>query len=280
MGEIAEVLAMQRSVAPLPEAPDLRLRGGRLSRKPTNDEIKALLERAQAGDVESRNIIIVANQPLIRYVVRRYRMPADVIADMWAEGSLGIIRAIELFDLSRDIKFSTYAVHWIRAFVGRVMERDKKATMAPDKFGFVRLDATMASADNDEDIGSMVEDDKVMTPEQMLGDHEVVDLVREVVEGFWDTYLRDRKTHREDYMGLAKPDVVRAIIDQRMLAEEPKGLTEVGDQFDLSREAVRMMQLRIEDHLRKRLKKAYKSVNGEEYNQRPTLASFFARLND
>lgn len=277
MGEIAEVLAMPNN-APLPEAPDLRIRGGRLTRKPTNDETRALLARAQSGDIESRNIIIVANQPLIRYVVRRYRVQPDVVADMWAEGSLGIIRAIELFDLSRDIKFGTYAVHWIRAFVGRVMERDKKSGVAPDKHGFIRLDAMMA--ENDDDVSSMVEDDKVPSPEQVFGDEEVVSLVREVVEGFWETYLRDRLTHREDYMGLAKPPVVRAVIDQRMLADEPKGLTEVGEPFGLSREAVRMVQLRIEDHLRKRLKKAYKSVNGAEYNQRPTLSAFFSRLND
>ena len=261
MGEIAEVLVVP-NVAPLPEAPDLRIRGGKVTRKPTHVETRALIARAQAGDIESRNLLVVANQALIMYVVRRYRVAPDLMSDMWAEGSFGLMRAIDLFDLSLDVRFSTYAVQWIRARIGRMLEGDRKGFTAPDKYGFIRLDALLAGTEDD--ISSVTPDDKVPTPEAFLAKSETASQVREAVELFWNDYLRDRFTHKQDYLGLVNPDVVRAVIDQRMLTEEPVILGSIGDHFGLSREAVRIIQLRIEAHLRKRLAGLYQSVMGDD----------------
>lgn len=250
MSEIAECVEMARG--PLPEAPDLRIRGGRVTRRPTDKETKALIGRAQLGDVDARNILLVANQPLIQYVARRYHARADLKADVWSEGTFGIIRAIELFDLSVDVRFSTYAVHWIRAKIGRLLDGERKADVAPDKHGFVRLDN--AIVDNDESMGANVEDVGVVMPDEALRQQEVRKALKDAVESFLSDYDRDHKTHKKDYMGLSQPAVVRGVLTYRILSDDPMPLFEVGAKFDLSREAIRIYQERIEAHLRTRLR--------------------------
>jgi RNA polymerase primary sigma factor len=59
--------------------------------------------------------MIEANQGLVRAVARRYRGLGVPFEDLVQEGNIGLMRAVEKFDRSRGLKFSTYAVWWIRS---------------------------------------------------------------------------------------------------------------------------------------------------------------------
>jgi RNA polymerase primary sigma factor len=61
--------------------------------------------------------MIEANQGLVRYVARKYCGLGVPFEDLVQEGNIGLIRAVEKFDRSRGLKFSTYAVWWIRSAV-------------------------------------------------------------------------------------------------------------------------------------------------------------------
>jgi RNA polymerase primary sigma factor len=61
--------------------------------------------------------MIEANQGLVRSVARRYRGLGVPFEDLVQEGSIGLMRAVEKFDRSRGLKFSTYAVWWIRSAI-------------------------------------------------------------------------------------------------------------------------------------------------------------------
>jgi RNA polymerase primary sigma factor len=61
--------------------------------------------------------MIEANQGLVRSVARRYRGLGVPFEDLVQEGNIGLMRAVEKFDRSRGLKFSTYAVWWIRSAV-------------------------------------------------------------------------------------------------------------------------------------------------------------------
>lgn len=73
-------------------------------------EMKALIARAQAGDAASRDGLIRANLRLVVSLVQRYAERGGERDDLFQVGTIGLIKAIDKFDLSIDVRFSTYAV--------------------------------------------------------------------------------------------------------------------------------------------------------------------------
>ena len=77
------------------------------------DEI-ALARRIERGDLKAKETMIESNLGLVHAVARNFRGSSVPFADLVQEGTIGLVRAVELFDHRRGVKFSTYAVWWIR----------------------------------------------------------------------------------------------------------------------------------------------------------------------
>ena len=73
-----------------------------------------LARRIERGDPEAKERMIESNLRLVHAVARTYRGSAVPYTDLVQEGTVGLIRAVERFDHRRGLKFSTYAVWWIR----------------------------------------------------------------------------------------------------------------------------------------------------------------------
>lgn len=74
----------------------------------------ALARQIERGDLAARERMIEANLRLVVAVARPYRGRGVPFADLVQEGIVGLVRAVERFDHRRQLKFSTYAVWWIR----------------------------------------------------------------------------------------------------------------------------------------------------------------------
>jgi RNA polymerase primary sigma factor len=74
----------------------------------------ALARRIERGDLAAKERMIESNVRLVFAIARGYRGSAVPFADLVQEGNVGLIRAVERFDHRRGLKFSTYAVWWIR----------------------------------------------------------------------------------------------------------------------------------------------------------------------
>ncbi len=92
------------------------------------DEERALAMRIERGDLEAKRRLIEANLRLVVSIAKRYRGQGMPFADLIQEGTIGLVRAAELFDYRRRIKFSTYATWWIRQAVVRALA-DKSRTI-------------------------------------------------------------------------------------------------------------------------------------------------------
>lgn len=91
----------------------------------------ALAERVQAGDGDARRALIEANLRLVVTVARGYVGRGVPLMDLIEEGNIGLIRAVEKFEPERRLRFSTYAMWWIRHGVQRALSHQGRTVRIP-----------------------------------------------------------------------------------------------------------------------------------------------------
>ncbi|HZG60376.1 MAG TPA: RNA polymerase sporulation sigma factor SigF [Anoxybacillus sp.] len=87
-------------------------------------EIKELIRRSQEGDQEARDEIIEKNMRLVWSVVQRFLNRGYEPDDLFQIGCIGLLKSVDKFDLSYDVKFSTYAVPMIIGEIQRFIRDD------------------------------------------------------------------------------------------------------------------------------------------------------------
>jgi RNA polymerase primary sigma factor len=90
------------------------MRLARRHRLLTAAEERRLARRIERGDMAAKDEMIACNLRLVCSVARRYRGRGVALEDLVQDGTVGLVRAVEKFDHRRGLKFSTYAVWWIR----------------------------------------------------------------------------------------------------------------------------------------------------------------------
>ncbi|MBQ8591970.1 MAG: SigF/SigG family RNA polymerase sporulation sigma factor [Lachnospiraceae bacterium] len=94
------------------------------------EETTVLIERSQAGDKEAREVLVEKNLGLVYHIVKRFAGRGYDVEDLIQIGSIGLIKAIDKFDLSYDVKFSTYAVPMITGEIKRFLRDDGMIKMS------------------------------------------------------------------------------------------------------------------------------------------------------
>ncbi|GFI48804.1 RNA polymerase sigma-F factor [Lachnospiraceae bacterium] len=87
-------------------------------------ENAVLIERAQAGEKEAREVLIEQNLGLVRHIVKRFWGRGYEPEDLFQIGVIGLMKSIDKFDTSYDVKFSTYAVPLITGEIKRFLRDD------------------------------------------------------------------------------------------------------------------------------------------------------------
>ena len=107
-------------------------------RKLTREEERELGFRIQKGDKEAVNILVRHNLRFVVNIAKGYRDRGVSFSDLISEGNLGLIRAAEKFDPTKDIKFISYAVWWVRYYINDFIESttNKNEISADEYTGF------------------------------------------------------------------------------------------------------------------------------------------------
>jgi RNA polymerase primary sigma factor len=170
-------------------------------------------------------------------VAGRQRRGTLSLDDLIQEGNLGLLRAAAKFDPHAGTRFSTYAVWWIRAFVGRYL-RGARSTVRPRS-------GTVAQADVSLDI--------------LAGDEDSIrmDLMTDEADGAEARFLAAER-HRAVRLSLPKlrPQVGElgwSILQDRLLQEVPMSISELGLSQGVSRQHVRKVEARTKRYLRQAL---------------------------
>lgn len=87
-------------------------------------ENSVLIERAQAGEKEAREVLIEQNLGLVHHIVKRFQGRGYEAEDLFQIGVIGLIKSIDKFNTGYDVKFSTYAVPLITGEIKRFIRDD------------------------------------------------------------------------------------------------------------------------------------------------------------
>jgi len=113
------------------QAERLYLRDLRKLSTMSREQEKELAKKISLGDREARQQMIEANLRLVVKIARKYMSAGVSVLDLIEEGNIGLIRAVEKFDLSRKCRFSTYATWWIKQSIERAILNYSRTVRLP-----------------------------------------------------------------------------------------------------------------------------------------------------
>ncbi|NMB28049.1 MAG: RNA polymerase sporulation sigma factor SigG [Tissierellia bacterium] len=87
----------------------------------TNEEMQKLFIKIKAGDMKAREEFIQGNLRLVLSIIQRFNRRGENVDDLFQVGCIGLIKAIDNFDLSQNVRFSTYAVPMIIGEIRRYL---------------------------------------------------------------------------------------------------------------------------------------------------------------
>ncbi|MDP7977001.1 RNA polymerase sporulation sigma factor SigF [Bacillus sp. WLY-B-L8] len=103
---------------------DIEVRSEKGKGQLKDQELKELIKRSQQGDQGARDLIIQNNMRLVWSVVQRFLNRGYEPEDLFQIGCIGLLKSVDKFDLSFDVKFSTYAVPMIIGEIQRFLRDD------------------------------------------------------------------------------------------------------------------------------------------------------------
>lgn len=96
----------------------------------TNEEMIDLFKKYQSGDLMAKEDLINGNLKLVLSILKKYNNRTDNMDDLFQVGCVGLIKAIDNFDLSHEVKFSTYAVPMILGEIKRYLRDNNSVRIA------------------------------------------------------------------------------------------------------------------------------------------------------
>jgi RNA polymerase sigma-32 factor len=229
------------------------------------------------ADSDAAHRLVTSHLRLVAKIAMGYRGYGLPISEVVSEGNVGLMQAVKRFEADKGFRLATYAMWWIRASIQEYILRSwslvKMGTTASQKklFFNLRKVKSQISALEDGDLKpehvktiahrlGVSEKDVIDMNRRMSGDASLNAPLREEGEGEWQDWLVDDSTgqehllvEREEHdnrlgalqnaLGVLN-ERERRIFEARRLSDDPMTLEALSDEFDISRERVRQIEVR------------------------------------
>jgi RNA polymerase sigma-32 factor len=240
------------------------------------------------GDRDAAHRLVTSHLRLVAKIAMGYRGYGLPIAEVISEGNVGLMQAVKRFEPDKGFRLATYAMWWIKASIQEYILRSwslvKMGTTANQKklFFNLRKAKSKISALDEGDLRP----DQVKTIAKRLGvtEQDVVDMNRRLGgdvslnspiredgdSGEWQDWLVDERASQESVLAESEEldnrrkalgaaltvlnDRERRIFEARRLADEPITLEELAEEFGVSRERVRQIEVRAFEKVQKAVK--------------------------
>jgi RNA polymerase sigma-32 factor len=240
------------------------------------------------GDEKAAHKLVTSHLRLVAKIAMGYRGYGLPVGELISEGNVGMMQAVKRFDPDRGFRLATYAMWWIRAAIQEYILHSwslvKMGTTAAQKklfFNLRRLKAQMSALEEgdlqQEQVAKIaktlqVPEQDVVSMNRRLAspDHSLNAPVRADSEGEWQDWLVDEQetqetelaerqdmSNRRALLGEALKTLnerERHILIERRLKDEATTLEELSQQYGISRERVRQIEVRAFEKLQKSMK--------------------------
>ena len=201
----------------------------------TREQEYELSDAARKGDADARAQLARANLPFVVAVAKKFAGRHARLDDLIQEGNIGLMKAVEHFDSKKDVRFATYAVWWIRAYITRYLKENRSQVRGGEQKRDSMLDFSLDASIDDEDEGTFLdrlEDDGPNPQERFL------DVER-------DAQVKEALAKVKNRIG----DMGWDILQERLTQDKPQTLEELGRRWGVSRERVRQVELKTKSFL-------------------------------
>lgn len=248
----------------------------------TMEEEKEYARRIAKGDPVARRKMIEANLRLVVKIARKYMHQGISHLDLIEEGNLGLIRAVEKFDASRNCRFSTYATWWIRQSIERAIANFSRTIRLPIHISsrvyriskivrnYVEKNGNEPSPEEIVEISGLpldfvanlfsmvvktysletiIDEDGKLTLEEVLASTSA----EEPLSAFEQTRRVEEVASWLDTLGNDEKRVI--ILRYGLDGEEPQTLESIGKVFGVTRERIRQIEQKSINKLRRIVKR-------------------------
>lgn len=241
------------------------------------------------GDREAAHKLVTSHLRLVAKIAMGYRGYGLPISEVVSEGNVGLMQAVKRFEPDKGFRLATYAMWWIKAsiqeFILRSWSLVKMGTTASQKKLFFNLRKVKGQIqaleegdlrpDQVKEISRRLgvpEEDVVSMNRRLSGDASLNAPVRAESEGEWQDWLVDDADTQEDILveneekrlrldllteAMEKlTDRERRVFEARRMQEEPATLEDLSQEFGVSRERIRQIEVRAFEKVQKAVKNA------------------------
>jgi len=242
------------------------------------------------GDRDAAHQLVTSHLRLVARIAMGYRGYGLPIGEVVSEGNVGLMQAVKRFDPDKGFRLATYAMWWIRAAIQEYILRSwslvKMGTTAAQKKLFFNLRKIKSQLkaleegdlkpDQVKQIATrlgVTEEDVVSMNRRLAGDSSLNAPVRNDAEsGEWQDWLVDETMDQETALAESEEKEQRhalltdalkglnereqRVFEARRLSEEPLTLEELSEEFGVSRERIRQIEVRAFEKVQKAVQKA------------------------
>ncbi|PKB19460.1 RNA polymerase RpoH-like sigma 32 subunit [Novosphingobium kunmingense] len=241
---------------------------------------------AEHQDPEAAKQLVTSHLRLVAKIAMGYRGYGLPVSELIAEGNIGLMQGVKKFEPDRGFRLATYAMWWIKAsiqeFILRSWSLVKMGTTAAQKKLFFNLRRMKKNLDAYEDSDLHPDQVRKIATDLGVSEQEVVNMNRRMMmggdaslnisfnedgEGQWQDMLEDAGPLQDQIVEDAQEastrhallveamdslnDRERHILTQRRLIDDPKTLEELSQEYNVSRERVRQIEVRAFEKLQK-----------------------------
>jgi RNA polymerase sigma-32 factor len=257
-----------------------------------NEEYMLAKRWREDNDTEAAHKLVTSHLRLVAKIAMGYRGYGLPLSELISEGNVGMMQAVKRFDPERGFRLATYAMWWIRAAIQEYILHSwslvKMGTTAAQKklfFNLRKLKGQMQAIDEGDLDPEQVEtiSERLNVPEsdvvnmnRRLGspDHSLNAPLRQDGDGEWQDWLVDEGENQESRLADSEELTQRRqllqeamgalnarerhILTERRLKENPTTLEDLSQEYGISRERVRQIEVRAFEKLQKAMRNAAK----------------------
>ena len=260
------------------------------------EEHQLAVEYKEFGNIKAAYKLLTSNLRLVVMIAREYEKAFRNLLDLIQEGNVGLMEGLKKYDPYRGVRFPSYAVWWIRAYIIRYVMNNWRMVKIGTTQAQRRLFFNLQKEKEKLEAEGYAPGPKLLAQRLEVKEGEIVEMEQRLSHRDLSTdapigedqdltllnFLADDKGTPEDHLAEAEyrqllkekvADFARGLKDKelfifhkRLLTDNPLTLREIGEEFRISRERVRQIEERLKKKLKTYLTREFKDIKDSMAN--------------